>query len=203
MNEAINLLAAAAEQGDSVTKLQLATVLLANKQQLRKAVTLLDTLANEGNRKARALLGFAYAELGRECYRSLPSKPNGGDALEWLEKAAKAGYKQAYYDLGMICMRNGRGLSQDMAAAENWLIAGANAGDADSTHALGKLYLSQASADPDNVRKAIYWLTNAAAAHDHSSSQRELGQIYLEGILAETDYDESAKWFAKSLSAKC
>jgi len=127
---------------------------------------------------------------------SRPAK--GTKALEWLTKAVQAGYKQAYYDLGMICMRGGNGIKPDMEAAKDWLSKGNESYNNDSTYALSKLLLQQAHLDEDNARKAISWLTTAAAS-GHTASQRELGTIYLLGTHTETDYEESAYWLGKLL----
>ena len=69
----------------------------------------------------------------------------------------------------------GKGVEQDISAAEKYLLSSAEKDNEHAQYALGKLYMEQ-----DRTDEALNWLHRAADGHDNMYAQYALGRIYTE-----------------------
>ncbi|GAB2550301.1 tetratricopeptide repeat protein [Rhodanobacter koreensis] len=164
--------------------------------------------ALQGNTDAQWLLGAAYWDgngvprdpsLGLEWMRKslsdgstdhmvtyggflglqgmLSGQPN--DGLAWIRRAADAGSTKGMSMLGLLQLNGGMGASKDKAAAEQWFLKAANAGDADAQLILGSLYIWNGF-DHTDVAAGVRWLREAAQ-HGQAEAQGTLGYLLISG----------------------
>ena len=119
--------------------------------------------------------------------------PNG--AAPSLREAVLAGSPAAQYDLAQRLL-DGRGLSQDQAAAAFWFDRAASAGFAPAEFRLGALYQKGVGVqrDPGAAKR---WYT-AAARSGNARAAHNLGVMDAEPVNEKADYAEAAKWFRRA-----
>ena len=118
------------------------------------AVRIAAPLADAGNARAQALLGYAHFH-GRGAARS------DSEALRWFRLAGEQGDPDAAFHLG-IMHDGGQSVPQDHAEAAAWYARAAARGHAQAQYNLGLAYAKGEGVDQDNVR-AHMWLALAFA----------------------------------------
>lgn len=141
------------------------------RQDFAAAIALTRQLADEGNAAALYRLGEVFEH-------GLGVLQDFGQALEWYEKAAEAGFENAWAKLGDFYLagrgtRSGEGADADKAGA----------------HRL----LDMLSVQPDHA-KALHWNRKAAQA-GQATAQAHLALQYIYGLGIETDRDEAERLF--------
>lgn len=144
----------------------------------------LEKSAKAGNAYAQYQLGMAYA-LGNGVSRS------NENAIHWMELSANQGYTLAlgrlggfYYDLGMF------------DKSIEWYSKQAEGGDVMAEYWLGKCYYQK-----ENGPASIKWFKKVADRNDLAWSAvacYNIGEIYVEGKLVETNYDVALMWFKRA-----
>jgi hypothetical protein len=119
-----------------------------------KALKLARPLADEGNPRAEAIVGFAY-------YRGRGAPPDDTEAAKWFHRAAVKGDAPARFTLGVM-YGEGRGVPQDFAEAAHWYRLAAEQGDAQAEYNLGLAYARGEGVTQDVVQ-AHMWFNLAAA----------------------------------------
>ena len=119
-----------------------------------KALKLARPLADEGNPRAEAIVGFAY-------YRGRGVPQNDTEAAKWFRLAADKGNALARFTLGVM-YGEGRGVPQDYAEAARWYRLAAEQGDAQAQYNLGLAY-ARGEGVEQNAVDAHMWFNLAAA----------------------------------------
>ena len=112
-----------------------------------------------------------------------------------LREAVLAGSPAAQYDLAQRLLE-GRGFSQDQAAAAFWFDRAASAGFAPAEFRLGALYQKGVGVQRDSAA-ARRWYT-AAARSGNVRAAHNLGVMDAEPVGEKADYSEAAKWFRRA-----
>jgi len=115
------------------------------------------------------------------------------EAFKWFLVAAEGGHERAKVLVG-ISKYFGIGTSVDLKGAYQWLIDFAEKGDVVSQSLVGSLLLYGIEGVPQNVRKAIQFLSNAAE-HEDSSAMYQLGLYWGGRARVEDDLIEAHMWF--------
>ena len=145
----------------------------------------IEKTAKEGDPVAQYQLAMAYA-MGRNV------KQSNSSAVLWMEKSASQGYKPAmnkiasfYYNLNMF------------DKSIEWYTKQANDGDIMAEYWLGHCYYNQ-----NDGPSSIKWFEKAASRDDDSTwsvtASYNIGEMYAEGKVVETNFDSALKWFKKS-----
>jgi localization factor PodJL len=116
-----------------------------------------------------------------------------GEAVRWLELAAKQGLAPAQFRLGAF-YEKGIAVKRDLAVARDLYAAAAAKGNAKAMHNLAVLY-AEGINGPADYRTAARWF-HKAADRGITDSQYNLAILYARGIGVEQNYAESYKWFA-------
>ncbi len=116
-----------------------------------------------------------------------------GEAVRWLEVAAKQGLAPAQFRLGAF-YEKGIAVKRDLALARDLYAAAAAKGNAKAMHNLAVLY-AEGINGPADYRTAAQWFRKAAD-RGITDSQYNLAILYARGIGVEQNYAESYKWFA-------
>jgi TPR repeat protein len=119
------------------------------------------------------------------------------DALEYLEKAVKAGDKDSQYRLGaMYAMDNlvvGQAVEQDYTKAAQLFRLAADQGHADAQYNLGNMYADgQGVAQDDTEAAQLY---RAAAEKGHAGAQVKLGVMLVSDRGVEKNIDTALEYF--------
>ena len=149
------------------------------------AFALVAAEAEKGNAEAMLTLGRFY-EQGVGIAR------NYTKALEWYEKAAKAGLPAGYYNAG-VCCEIGMGVAADAANALQNYQKAADLGMALAMYKLSSIFISGTGAAKD-AAKGIVWLEKAADA-GVAAAANDLGAIYLAGLLGQKKDEKKALSF--------
>lgn len=137
--------------------------------------------------------GFTLAthHLGRAWRKGLGVLPDDGKAEIWFRRSAEAGNSCSQYSLGTLLQEQGR-----LEEAMGWYQQAAEARNQATQYHMGKLYL-QGDAVPQNVTKAVEYLTGAAE-QGHQYAQYALGKLYLTGDEISLDKEQAAYWLTQS-----
>jgi TPR repeat protein len=119
-----------------------------------KALKLARPLADAGDPRAQAIVGFAY-------YRGRGVTHDDAEAAKWLHRAADQADAPARFTLGVM-YGEGRGVPQDFAEAAQWYRLAAEQGDAQAQYNLGLAYARGEGVTQDAVQ-AHMWFNLAAA----------------------------------------
>jgi uncharacterized protein len=126
------------------------------------ALKLARPLAEEGDARARSLVGYVY-------YHGRGVKQDDVEALKWFRLAAEQGDASAQLHLGNMYAQ-GQGVPQDQAKAGKWYRLAAEQGFAQAQYNLGLWYATGEGGEADNV-SAHMWF-NLAAARFPSTDMR-------------------------------
>jgi hypothetical protein len=133
------------------------------------AVRLLEPLARDGQPQAQTRLGLLY-------YHGHGVRESDAVAQQWFERAARAGWAEAQFQLGNM---HAYGLAavppdQDPARiAAQWYFEAARQGHAEAQYSLGILFLTGSGVWP-SATEARRWI-EAAAAQGHADARAYLG----------------------------
>jgi localization factor PodJL len=145
--------------------------------------------------RAAAIAGNAAAEFEvANRYADGHGVPRSdGEAVRWLELAAKQGLAPAQFRLGAF-YEKGIAVKRDLAVARDLYAAAAAKGNGKAMHNLAVLY-AEGINDPADYRTAAEWFRKAAD-RGITDSQYNLAILYARGIGVQQSYAESYKWFA-------
>ena len=143
------------------------------------------TLANEGDAKAQANLGYMY-------YVGEGVQQNYEEAVNWYRKAAVQGDPDAQYNLA-VAYAFGEGITQDFTEAATWYRRAAEQGHILAQYSLGISYAYGEGVRQD-ARESVRWFT-AAAEQGYDRAQVQLGSKYHTGDGVPQDYNEAARWY--------
>jgi localization factor PodJL len=147
----------------------------------------LTALANGGNVKAQAVLGFSYLD-GTNGFTV-----NEAEAARWLERASNSGDAMAAYRLGTLYER-GHGVPTNAKKADELYGIAAKKGNRKAMHNLAVAF-AEGSGVPKNLQQASQWFTRAAEM-GLSDSQFNLAVLYERGMGVKQSLTEAYKWYA-------
>lgn len=158
------------------------------RQEYRKAYTLLFPLAEIGDTFAQISIGYMLSQ-------GLGVAKNEKEAIKWYEKAALKGDSDAQYNIG--CMyETGRGSKQDYNKALEWYSKSAEQGNKFAQEKLGSLYYKGNGVEVD-YKKAVHWYTKSAE-QGYSQAQNFLGVMYVNGLGVKKDLDKGYEWILEA-----
>ncbi len=122
------------------------------------------------------------------------------EAVRLFREAENRGSARAMFML-YLAYREGKGVRTDYAVARNWLIKGAEAGDADAQVELGYGYehVGYNPTNPPwiNMPEAVKWY-RLSADKGNPVAEYCLGRCYLAGKGVELDEEQGLEWVRKS-----
>ncbi|NKB37469.1 MAG: hypothetical protein GKR93_09920 [Gammaproteobacteria bacterium] len=145
-------------------------------------------LANDGDAKAQAHLGYMY-------YAGEGVEQNYEEAVKWYRKAAVQGDKDAQYNLA-VAYAFGEGTKQDYKESALWYRRAAEQGHAIAQYSLGISY-SYGEGVKQDSKEAVKWF-QMSAEQGYSRSQVQLAAKYHTGDGVALDYQEAVKWYRKA-----
>jgi TPR repeat protein len=161
----------------------------------KAAFLLLKPLAEQGNPRAQANLGYMY-----DNGEGVPK--DNTEAMKWyrkaadqFRKAADEGNADGQYHLGVM-YDYGQGVPKDYAEAAKWFRKAADQGDADAQNALGYMY-ANGQGVPQNYTYAMNWF-RAAADQGNADGQNGVGALYNNGQGVPQDYAQALMWYRKA-----
>jgi TPR repeat protein len=120
-------------------------------------------------------------------------------ALDWYEKAAKAGAPDGYLRLG-LCYEVGMGAATDMGKAVENISKAAELGSSEGKYKLASLYLQGRGVAKDE-KKGISLLEESAAS-GNSFAANDLAGILINGLYGQkTNPPKAKEWLLKSAEA--
>ncbi len=145
--------------------------------------------------RAAAIAGNAAAEfeVASRFAEGHGVPQSDGEAVRWLQLAAKQGLAPAQFRLGAF-YEKGIAVKRDLAVARDLYAAAATKGNGKAMHNLAVLY-AEGINGPADYRTAAQWFRKAAD-RGVTDSQYNLAILYARGIGVEQNYAESYKWFA-------
>jgi uncharacterized protein len=149
------------------------------------ALRLVRPLAEKGDARAQARLGFMYSDG-----QGVPK--DDAAALSWYRKAAEQGDAIAQITLGAMYFL-GLGVPQDYAATASWYRKAAEQGDAKAQLYLGGMYINGQGVPRDDAA-AVSWYRKAAE-RGLAKAQFNLGVMYAIGDGVPQDYVTAHMWF--------
>lgn len=153
------------------------------KQNIAKALALFNMAAEQGELDAQTNLGVIYASHGNDYDQSL--------AIDWLNKASRAGSEEAAYFLGVLLEADDRMISVERQSIY-WLKKRANLGFVLAQYKLANHYMSAKSLAKD-PEQAVFWYKKAAA-QGNVDAQFELGLMYARGEYILQNLFEAKRW---------
>lgn len=140
--------------------------------------------ANNGDVESQFTLGNLYTD--RKKYK---------EAFEWFLKAAKLGYDQAQYKVG-IFYEHGAGIIKDYSEAEKWYLKAASQKHLEAQFNLGLLKISGEDVEK-NYKEAFNWFIKLAESGD-SRAQLMIASLYMEGKGIAKNLRQAFYWLSKS-----
>ena len=149
--------------------------------------------------RAAAIAGNAAAEfeVANRYAEGHGVSPSDGEAVRWLELAAKQGLAPAQFRLGAF-YEKGIAVKRDLAVAHDLYAAAAAKGNGKAMHNLAVLY-AEGINGPADYRTAAQWFRKAAD-RGITDSQYNLAILYARGVGVPQSYAEAYKWFALAAS---
>ncbi len=145
-------------------------------------------LANNGNEKAQAHLGYMY-------YVGEGVQQDYAEAIKWYRKAGVQGNKDAQYNLA-VAYAFGEGTKQDYKEAATWYRRAAEQGHVVAQYSLGISYSYGEGVKQDSA-EALKWF-KLSAEQGYARSQVQLATKYHTGDGVELDYQEAVMWYRRA-----
>lgn len=158
------------------------------KQDINKALTLLNQAANMGNSKAMNLLGKIY-------YAGKAVQKDAARAFELQNKAACLGNSNAMCWTG-IMYEYGYGTEKNYTKALEWYQKAAEHGESDAMFHIGRMYYYGHGVAQYNGT-ALGWFLKAASLGS-SKAMNWVGFMYENGYGAEKDCTKALEWYQKA-----
>ncbi|MBI2994705.1 MAG: SEL1-like repeat protein [Gammaproteobacteria bacterium] len=156
-----------------------------NRGDTKAAIEEFRSLADQGDAKAQAQLGYIY-------YTGEGVALDYAEAVKWYQKAAAQGDRGAQYNLA-VAYAFGEGVTQDYSQAALWYRRAAEQGHVEAQYSLGLSY-SYGEGVAQDAAEATQWFRKAAD-QGYVRAQVHLGSKYHTGDGVPQDYKEAVKWY--------
>ena len=166
LSEAIKWYKRGTALGDVSSQTHLADLYLYGQgveKNLQTALNLFKPSADNGYPLSLYKMGVIYRQGDRTVRRNVPL------AIQWLQRAAKAGFARAQNDLGHI-YETGDGVPRDLAKAASWYRLAADQGWSLAQVNLAQLYEKGRGVQRDR-KEAFYWFRLASEFPDRCDPQ--------------------------------
>ncbi len=163
-----------------------------SKRQYADAQELCLQGAEEGDRRAQAMLGIAFADAPVQ-------QRNYALAAEWLNRAAAQDQRDAQWRLAGLYYR-GRGVRRDFEEALFWYEEAAKNGHIDSRTKLGEMYRDGIGTDVDLVR-AYQWYNLGAIESQKALEERDKLRRRIEPAQLLEAEMRSIEWLQQNLGS--
>lgn len=177
-----------AQEGPDIKKtLQTARLqLLAGSQTYNpeQAIASYKELANLGNAEAMNALGLVYN-------KGISVPVNEQEGVQWLEKAAAAGYANAWYNLGLLLKQTDK--IEDQVKALGYFEKAANSGYNKAYHAWGGMIMKGNGTSQDYP--LAFSIFKQGAEKGDPSSIYSVGYMYYKGLGCAQDYSQAVQQF--------
>ncbi len=157
----------------------------------KKAIDLLNSLAEDGMSDAMYSLGHSYLQEGTRDSDSL--------GLEWLFKAADNNNLSAQAELAHLLYFGDKTI-KDYASSFKYARMAADRGDSSSQFLMGNFYMFGHGVVDTNAKEAFKWYMKAAE-QGHVDAQYNVGHMYEIGDADKLSFIEAANWFKKAATA--
>ncbi|MEO8236544.1 MAG: T9SS type A sorting domain-containing protein [Flavobacterium sp.] len=149
-----------------------------------QAIASYKELANLGNAEAMNALGLIYN-------KGINVPVNEQEGMQWLEKAAAAGYAKAWYNLGLLLKQTDN--LADQVKALGYFEKAAVSGYTKAYHAWGGMVM-KGNGTPQDYPLALSIFKQGADKGDPSSIY-SLGYMYYKGLGCAQDYSQAVQQF--------
>lgn len=126
-----------------------------------------------------------------ELYNRLTEKKDYSNGMEWLKKAANAGYAVAQYELAECYQFGHNGLPENSQMSKHWYNKSAINGYFDSQWRMG-----ESCKYSGELERAVCWY-ESAAKQGYWRGARELGECYEKGIGVRQDLQVALRYYRK------
>ncbi|MEZ5448133.1 MAG: tetratricopeptide repeat protein [Thiolinea sp.] len=198
MPRAVSLYEKAAEQHHLAAQFNLSALLLREDspvRDLQKGRYWLEQAAEQEDPKSQYSLAMLYEE---NYFQEGDEASRFAQAMNWLERSARNGYKEAQYTLGTYYL-GGERLPHDNSRAFHWFEKAAQQGDAPSQYNIALMYELGEGVEAD-TEQAVYWYKQAADQRE-PGALFNLGRKYLLGQGLEKKVDEGLDMIIQSAEA--
>ena len=117
----------------------------------------------------------------------------GGEALDWMQKAAEQGLADAEYTVGVLYEEGRAGYERNLAKASEWFDKSARQGYKQAQSAIGSLYWNRAEMTKDDRATACAWFMLARDEAGIAECDRTLDPEQKQ--LAESTFEELKKTY--------
>lgn len=179
----------AADAGMPEAQLQYALILLdakGVKRDIDRARSLLKSAAESGNRAAE----FNYAQFLLDRDHNDEAQKT---AVDYYEKAAKAGLADAQYAMSQAYAAGLGGRTVDEAEARRWMALAA-AQNFDTAQVDLGTWLVEGRGGARDMKAGFGWIRTAALG-GNVAAQNRLAKLYVEGLGVEPDIIQGAAWY--------
>ena len=177
----------ASDKGVPEAQFQFALILLDGKHVKRdepRARTLMQAAADAGSRLAQ--FNLAQMLINRD-------PQSEARAVDYYEKAAKAGLADAQYAMAQVYANGTAGRKVDPAEARRWLDKAAQQNFDTAQVDLGS-WLVEGRGGPRDMKAGYGWIKRAAQG-GNVAAQNRLAKLYVEGLGVDPDSIEGAAWY--------
>ena len=134
-------------------------------------------------------------------YRMVKNPPDLQKAQYWLLLAAEGGHSAAQYDLAMMFLQDGGGLSRDETKWHEWMEKAGAQNNLHAAIALSRAYQHGLNGLEKDAQKSVQWAVKAAEKTQSRLWFRRIGDAYFSGegnlaanpVLAKFWYEKAAK----------
>lgn len=153
--------------------------------------TLTNAAVNGSSAYAMNCLGLVYME-------GIGVDRDSAKAVDWMEKAGKNNYAEAYHNLGLMFKYSKCGVRQNFEKSYSYFCAGADSGSVSCMYDKGFMLYKGLGCGQD-YKKAVECF-NAAAANNHTPSLYMLGLCYRNGYGVEKNAETAFEYLSRSAS---
>lgn len=114
-------------------------------------------------------------------YRMVKNPPDLQQARYWLTLAAEGGHSAAQYDLAMMSLQNGGGLSRDETEWHKWMEKAAAQDNLHAAIALSRAYQHGLNGLEKDAQKSVQWAVKAAEKTQSRLWYSRIGDAYFSG----------------------
>ena len=153
----------------------------------KKALTVIEPLANKENAGAQHYMGLIHYDNG-----------NDKVAFDWFMKSAKQDFVDGQMAIASM-YKNGEVVKRNGKTALEWYKKVADKDVVDAIVEIASIYAEGIDVEVD-AKKAIEWYTKATDK-DNDYAQYSLGEIYAQGKIVKQDGKKAIEWYTKAANA--
>lgn len=138
--------------------------------------------------------------IGRKYDNGTGVEEDNKKAIYWYTKAARRGYSDSQFNLGLLYYLGETGVKQDYVEAAYWYTQAAKQGDKDAQYYLGYIY-NNGLGTTQHIARSMYWYDKSAKA-GHTLAQYNFAltydKLYNKGKGEDKHYNKAVYWYQKA-----